>query len=177
MRLLISLMLVTTIAGAQEVRAPQRGEERREQRVERPEPVRVQPPVQEQRRDASPRQVEPRPEPQRPIDRPPMVRPVNPPIFIGGPCWNRWDCRVVNPRIQMRFDFDRNRCISKSREDPLRLDLFFCWPESICLRTRNPLRSLARPALLLAADLAAYPNQASLLFLRLVDLPCKKPQC
>ena len=115
MRLLISLMLVTTIAGAQEVRAPQRGEERREQRVERPEPVRVQPPVQEQRRDASPRQVEPRPEPQRPIDRPPMVRPVNPPIFIGGPCWNRWDCRVVNPRIQMRFDFDRRQRMDRNR--------------------------------------------------------------
>jgi len=115
MRLLISLMLVTTIAGAQEVRAPQRGEERREQRVERPEPVRVQPPVQEQRRDASPHQVEPRPEPQRPIDRPPMVRPVNPPIFIGGPCWNRWDCRVVNPRIQMRFDFDRRQRMDRNR--------------------------------------------------------------
>ena len=115
MRLLISLMLVITIAGAQEVRTPQRGEERREQRVERPEPVRVQPPVQEQRRDESPRQVEPRPEPQRPIDRPPMVRPVNPPIFIGGPCWNRWDCRVVNPRIQMRFDFDRRQRMDRNR--------------------------------------------------------------
>ena len=115
MRLLISLMLVTTIAGAQEVRAPQRGEERREQRVERPEPVRVQPPVQEPRREEPPRQVEPRPEPQRPIDGPPMVRPVNPPIFIGGPCWNRWDCRVVNPRIQMRFDFDRRQRMDRNR--------------------------------------------------------------
>ena len=115
MRLLTSLMLVTTIAGAQEVRAPQRGEERREQRVERPEPVRVQPPVQEQRRDESPRQVEPRPEPQRPIDRPPMVRPVNPPIFIGGPCWDRWDCRGVNPWIQMRLDFDRRQRMNRNR--------------------------------------------------------------
>ncbi len=44
MKALISLMLVTSIVGAQEVRAPQRGEERREpNRVERPEPVRVQP--------------------------------------------------------------------------------------------------------------------------------------
>ena len=115
MRLLISLMLVTTIAGAQEVRAPQRGEERREQRVERPEPVRVQPPVQEPRRDEPPRQPEPRPvEPQRP-NGPPLVRPVNPPIFIGGPCWDRWDCRRVDPRIQMRFDFDRRQRMNRNR--------------------------------------------------------------
>ena len=115
MKLLISLMLVTTIAGAQEVRAPQRGEERREQRVERPEPVRVQPPVQEPRRDEPPRQPEPRPvEPQRP-NGPPLVRPVNPPIFIGGPCWDRWDCRRVDPRIQMRFDFDRRQRMNRNR--------------------------------------------------------------
>ena len=114
MRLLISLMLVTTIAGAQEVRAPQRGEERREQRVERPEPVRVQPPVQEQRRDEPPRQPEPRPEPPRP-NNPPLVRTVYPPIFIGGSCWDRGECRGVNPWIQMRFDFDRRQRMNRNR--------------------------------------------------------------
>jgi hypothetical protein len=114
MRLLISLMLVTTIAGAQEVRAPQRGEERREQRVERPEPVRVQPPVQEQRRDEPSRQPEPRPEPPRP-NNPPLVRTVYPPIFIGGSCWDRGECRGVNPWIQMRFDFDRRQRMNRNR--------------------------------------------------------------
>lgn len=108
MRTLISLMLVTSIVGAQEVRAPQRGEERREPtRVERPEPVRVQP---EPRHEQPPRREEPRPEPQRP--QPPLVRTVNPPIFLdpwNNPwnrmrfqCWDRWDCRNVD--IQLEFN-------------------------------------------------------------------------
>ena len=76
MKALISLMLVTSIVGAQEVRQPQRGEERGEpNRVERPEPVRVQPQPESPRQEQPPRRAEPRPEP--PVDRPvpPMGRP------------------------------------------------------------------------------------------------------
>ena len=117
MRLLISLMLVTAVAGAQEVREPQRGEERREPRVERPEPVRVQPPVQEPRRNEPPRQVEP----QRPIDRPPVVRPVNPPVFMdpwmrNRPCFDRWNCR---PMVEFEVQF-HNRRPSRLEMAPLR---------------------------------------------------------
>jgi hypothetical protein len=128
MRILIGLMLVTTIVKAQEVREPQRGEERREQRVERPEPVRVQPPTQEQRKNEPPRQAEPRPEPQRPIDRPPMVRPVNPPIFLdtwnrmNRPCslggWDRWDCR---PSIEFELQLNNRRPRNVRR--PSRLEM------------------------------------------------------
>ena len=109
MKALISLMLVTSLVGAQEVPPPQRGEERREPtRVERPEPVRSHPPEVPQRVEP-PRREEPRPEPQRP--QPPLVRTVNPPIFLDSwnnpwnrmrfQCWDRWDCRNID------YEFNR----------------------------------------------------------------------
>lgn len=63
------LLAVPVLLTAQEVRPPERGEERREpNRIERPEPVRVHPQPPEERRSASPR---PDPQPQglnRPYD-------------------------------------------------------------------------------------------------------------
>lgn len=118
MRLLISLMLVTSIAGAQEVRAPQRGEERREQRVERPEPNRQSPPPVIEQRKAEPRPIEP----QRPVDRPPMgppgVRPMNPPVVVGGPCWNRWECRGMGPWIGLELEFNNRQRMDRNRRPP-----------------------------------------------------------
>jgi hypothetical protein len=114
MKTLISLMLVTSIVGAQEVRAPQRGEERRETiRVERPEPVRVQPQPEGPRYEQPPRRPEPRPEP--PVDRPPMGRP-NGGVVILDP-WGRnrdcWNCR--NPWIMMQMDFNRRQQMNRPR--------------------------------------------------------------
>jgi len=103
MKALISLMLVTSIVGAQEVRQPQRGEERREpNRVERPEPVRVQPQPESPRQEQPPRRAEPRPEP--PVDRPvpPMGRPDR--VVILDP-WVR--NRGIDPWIMMQMDFNR----------------------------------------------------------------------
>jgi hypothetical protein len=114
MKALISLMLVTSIVGAQEVRAPQRGEERREpSRVERPEPVRSHPPVQEERRVEPPRQVEPRPQP--PVDRPSMGRPNGGVVILD--TWGRnrdcWNCR--NPWIMMQMDINRRQQMNRPR--------------------------------------------------------------
>lgn len=116
MKALISLMLVTSIVGAQEVRAPQRGEERRETRVERPEPVRVQPQPESPRQEQPPRRAEPRPEP--PVGRPvpPMGRPdrvviLDPWVGNRGDCWNRWECQNM---IRMEMS-RRNRRMNVRR--------------------------------------------------------------
>ena len=119
----IYLLVIPSILLGQEVRAPQRGEERREpNRVERPEPVRVQPqPPQDRQRPVEP--VRPM-EPQRPQQLPPPVMGNRPPIgymdpFFGpmgrNQCWRtmgtRWDCRdgitvefqtVRRPRMNRR---------------------------------------------------------------------------
>ena len=127
MKALISLMLVTSLAGAQEVRAPQRGEERREpNRVERPEPVRVQPQPESPRQEQPPRRAEPRPE--LPLDRPvpPMGRPggvviIDPWVRNRGDCWNRMDCGI-NPWIMMQMDMSR-RNHTMDRRRPNRTQL------------------------------------------------------
>ena len=118
------LLLVPSVLLTQEVRAPQRGEERREpNRVERPEPVRVQPPVLEERQ----RPVEPvRPvEPQRPL--PPPVMGNRPPIGYVDPffrpwnrndCWNVWDCRN---RISVEVEMSRRPRMDRRR--PSRLEM------------------------------------------------------
>lgn len=124
MKALISLMLVTSLAGAQEVRPPQRGEERREpNRVERPEPVRSHPPQPE-----SPRVPEPV-RPQEPPPRPETTRPYNPvPVwnvdpFIGlQDCWNRystgrWNCR---PWISVEMEMSRRNRSMENRRRPNR---------------------------------------------------------
>ena len=135
MKVLISLMLVTSIVGAQEVRQPQRGEEPREpRRVERPEPVRVQPQPESPRQEQPPRRAEPRPEP--PVDRPvpPMGRP-NGGVVILDPwtrnCWNRsydsghlpapWECRD-NTWIQLQMDFNRRQRMERTRR-PSRMEM------------------------------------------------------
>ena len=110
------LLLIPSVLLGQEVHAPQRGEERREpNRVERPEPVRVQPPVLEERqRPVEPsRPVEPQRPPQPPVmgNRPPIVY-VDP--FFGpwnrNDCWNRWDCRnTVRIEMSRRPRMDRRR--------------------------------------------------------------------
>ena len=121
MKTLISLMLVTSIVGAQEVRAPQRGEERREpSRVERPEPVRVQP--EPPRHEQPPRSVDPRPEPIR-VSPPVVGRPDR--VVILDPwtrnCWNRWDCRD-NTWIQLQMDFNRRQQMNRTRH-PSRIEM------------------------------------------------------
>ena len=118
MKALISLMLVTSIVGAQEVRAPQRGEERREpNRVERPEPVRVQPQPESPRQEQPPRRAEPRPEP--PVDRPvpPMGRPDR--VVILDP-WVR--NRGIDPWIMMQMDFNRRQRMERTRR-PSRIEM------------------------------------------------------
>jgi hypothetical protein len=118
MKALISLMLVTSIVGAQEVRAPQRGEERREpNRVERPEPVRVQPQPESPRQEQPPRRAEPRPEP--PVDRPvpPMGRPDR--VVILDP-WVR--NRGIDPWIMMQMDFNRRQRMERTRR-PHRIEM------------------------------------------------------
>jgi hypothetical protein len=118
MKALISLMLVTSIVGAQEVRAPQRGEERREpNRVERPEPVRVQPQPESPRQEQPPRRAEPRPEP--PVDRPvpPMGRPDR--VVILDP-WVR--NRGIDPWIMMQMDFNRRQRMERNRR-PHRIEM------------------------------------------------------
>ena len=118
MKALISLMLVTSIVGAQEVRQPQRGEERREpNRVERPEPVRVQPQPESPRQEQPPRRAEPRPEP--PVDRPvpPMGRPDR--VVILDP-WVR--NRGIDPWIQLQMDFNRRQRMERTRR-PSRMEM------------------------------------------------------
>ena len=118
MKALVSLMLVTSIVGAQEVRAPQRGEERREpNRVERPEPVRVQPQPESPRQEQPPRRAEPRPEP--PVDRPvpPMGRPDR--VVILDP-WVR--NRGIDPWIQLQMDFNRRQRMERTRR-PSRIEM------------------------------------------------------
>ena len=118
MKTLISLMLVTSIVGAQEVRQPQRGEERREpSRVERPEPVRVQPQPESPRQEQPPRRAEPRPEP--PVDRPvpPMGRPDR--VVILDP-WVR--NRGIDPWIMMQMDFNRRQRMERTRR-PSRIEM------------------------------------------------------
>ena len=118
MKTLISLMLVTSIVGAQEVRQPQRGEERREpSRVERPEPVRVQPQPESPRQEQPPRRAEPRPEP--PVDRPvpPMGRPDR--VVILDP-WVR--NRGIDPWIMMQMDFNRRQRMERTRR-PSRMEM------------------------------------------------------
>jgi hypothetical protein len=110
MKALISLMLVTSIVGAQEVRAPQRGEERREpSRVERTEPVRVQPQPEGPRYEQPPRRPEP------PVDRPPMGRPNGGVVILD--TWGRnrdcWNCR--NPWIMMQMDINRRQQMNRPR--------------------------------------------------------------
>ena len=118
MKALISLMLVTSIVGAQEVRQPQRGEERREpNRIERPEPVRVQPQPESPRQEQPPRRAEPRPEP--PVDRPvpPMGRPDR--VVILDP-WVR--NRGIDPWIMMQMDFNRRQRMERTRR-PSRMEM------------------------------------------------------
>ena len=118
MKALISLMLVTSIVGAQEVRQPQRGEERREpNRVERPEPVRVQPQPESPRQEQPPRRAEPRPE--LPVDRPvpPMGRPDR--VVILDP-WVR--NRGIDPWIMMQMDFNRRQRMERTRR-PSRMEM------------------------------------------------------
>ena len=120
MKALISLMLVTSIVGAQEVRQPQRGEERREpSRVERPEPVRVQPQPESPRQEQPPRRAEPRPEPQpEPIRvSPPVGRPDR--VVILDP-WVR--NRGIDPWIMMQMDFNRRQRMERTRR-PSRIEM------------------------------------------------------
>ena len=106
MKVLISLMLMTSLVGAQEVRQPQRGEERREPtRIERPEPVRSHP-------SEAPPRVESRPTPSRP-DQP---RPTYP---IGNP--TRYDPRFQDPMVwrnpwfMMQMDFYHRQRMERNR--------------------------------------------------------------
>ena len=115
MKALISLMLFTSIVGAQEVRAPQRGEERREpSRVERPEPVRVQP--EPPRHEQPPRSVDPRPEPIR-VSPPVVGRPDR--VVILDP-WVR--NRGIDPWIMMQMDFNRRQQMNRNRR-PSRIEM------------------------------------------------------
>ncbi len=102
----IYLLALPSVLLGQEVRAPQRGEERREpNRVERPEPVRVHPPAQEERqRPAEPsRPVEPQRPPQPPVmgNRPPIV--YVDPFFRPRP-YDCWNCRN---RISVELEMSR----------------------------------------------------------------------
>jgi len=113
------MLLVTSVVYAQDERPIRRPEGERPERIERPEPNRqLPPPVVEQRRE------EARPvEPSRPV-MPPIVRPVNPPIFIdpwvrNRPCWDRWNCR---PMIGLEFEFNNNRRPRMNRR-PSRLEM------------------------------------------------------
>lgn len=114
------LLLVPSVLLGQEVRAPQRGEERREpNRVERPEPIRVQPPIQEERQ----RPVEPsRPvEPQRPQQPPVMGN--RPPIGYVDPLFypHCWNCRN---RVSVELEMSRrNRRPSRIEMAPVRQPL------------------------------------------------------
>ena len=108
------LLLIPSALLTQEVRAPQRGEERREpNRVERPEPVRVQPPAQEERQRPveSPRPVEPQRPQQPPVmgGRPP-VRYIDP-FFYPRPydCWNCRNRVSVEMGMSRRLRMDRRR--------------------------------------------------------------------
>ena len=117
------LLLVPSVLLGQEVRAPQRGEERREpNRVERPEPVRVQPPVLEERQRPveSPRPVEPQRPQQPPVmgTRPP-IRYVDP-FFYPRP-YDCWNCRN---RVSVELEMSRrNRRPSRIEMAPVRQPL------------------------------------------------------
>ena len=108
------LLLVPSVLLGQEVSPPQRGEERREpNRVERPEPVRVQPPIQEERQRPveSPRPIEPQRPQQPPVmgTRPP-IRYVDP-FFYPRPydCWNCRNRVSVELEMSRRPRMDRRR--------------------------------------------------------------------
>ena len=119
----IYLLLVPSVLLGQEVRAPQRGEERREpNRVERPEPVRVQPPVLEERQ----RPVEPsRPvEPQRPQQPPVMGN--RPPIGYVDPFFypRPYDCWNCRNRVSVELEMSRrNRRPTRIEMAPVRQPL------------------------------------------------------
>jgi len=118
--LLLSMLFVTSTVYAQDERPTRRPEGEHPERIERPEPNRQlpPPPVVEQRRE------EIRPvEPSRTV-MPPIVRPVNPPIFVdpwarNRPCWDRWNCR---PMIGLEFEFNNNRRPRMNRR-PSRLEM------------------------------------------------------
>ena len=122
----IYLLALPSVLLGQEVRAPQRGEERREpNRVERPEPVRVQPQPPQDRQ----RQVEPvRPvEPQRPQQLPPVMD-RRPPIGYVDPffrprpydCWNQWECRnTVRMEMSRRPHMNRRRPLTEKQQKQL----------------------------------------------------------
>ena len=117
------LLLVPSVLLGQEVSPPQRGEERREpNRVERPEPVRVQPPVMEERQRPveSPRPVEPQRPQQPPVmgTRPP-IRYVDP-FFYPRP-YDCWNCRN---RVSVELEMSRrNRRPSRIEMAPVRQTL------------------------------------------------------
>ena len=117
------LLLIPSVLLGQEVRTPQRGEERREpNRVERPEPVRVQPPVLEERQRPveSPRPVEPQRPQQPPVmgNRPP-IRYVDP-LFYPRP-YDCWNCRN---RVSVELEMSRrNRRPSRIEMAPVRQPL------------------------------------------------------
>jgi hypothetical protein len=108
------LLLIPSALLTQEVSPPQRGEERREpNRVERPEPVRVHPPAQEERQRPveSPRPVEPQRPQQPPVmgGRPPIG--YVDPFFLPRPydCWNCRNRVSVEMGMSRRLRMDRRR--------------------------------------------------------------------
>lgn len=108
------LLCIPVLLAAQEVSPPQRGEERREpNRVERPEPIRVQPPTLEERqRPVEPsRPVEPQRPPQPPVmgTRPPIG--YIDPFFYPRPydCWNCRNRVSVEMGMSRRPRMDRRR--------------------------------------------------------------------
>jgi len=115
---LVLLLAVNNTAYGQDERAPRRPEGERPERIERPEPNRQSPPPVIEQRKAEPRPVEP----QRPVDRPPMgppgVRPTNPPVVVGGPCWNRWECRGMGPWIGLELEFNNRQRMDRNRRPP-----------------------------------------------------------
>ena len=119
----IYLLLIPSALLTQEVSPPHRGEERREpNRVERPEPVRVQPPVLEERQRPveSPRPVEPQRPQQPPVmgTRPP-IRYVDP-FFYPRP-YDCWNCRN---RVSVELEMSRrNRRPSRIEMAPVRQPL------------------------------------------------------
>ena len=114
--LITALLMVSSVAGAQEVREVQRGDERREQKIERPEPVRAQPPVQERKEEQPPRHAQPRPHP----DQPPVVN--RPPVVVVDP----WTRRTgPTPWIAMQMEYSRRLRMQDRFRDtrPTRLEM------------------------------------------------------